>query len=63
MSVSLLRLRDDRIALFYVQKYASPAEARYPFLDFLLMRTSDDDGRTWSEPTQYPHRISQRTAY
>lgn len=51
MSVSLLRLQDDRIALFYVQKYDSPAGSKYPFLDYILMRTSDDEGKTWSEPT------------
>lgn len=51
MSVSLLRLQDKRIALFYVQKYASPADAKYPFFDFVLMRTSSDEGRTWSETT------------
>ncbi len=51
MSVSLLRLQDDRIALFYVQKYESPPESRYPYLDYILMRTSADEGATWSEPT------------
>ncbi|MEQ9410758.1 MAG: sialidase family protein [Fuerstiella sp.] len=51
MSVSLLRLSDGRIGLFYVQKYTSPAGAGYPFLDYMLMRTSDDDGRTWSKAT------------
>jgi len=51
MSVSLLRLQDGRIALFYIQKYASPADAKYPFLDFLLMRISGDDGQSWSQPT------------
>jgi len=50
MSVSLLRLQDDRIALFYIRKYASPPDAMYPFLDHLLMRTSSDEGATWSEP-------------
>ncbi len=56
MSVSLLRLRDDRIALFYVQKYESPAGSKYPFLDYILLRTSSDEGATWSEPT---HVVSQ----
>ncbi len=56
MSVSLLRLRNGRIALFYIQKYTSPVEAKYPFLDHLLMRTSDDDGRTWSKPTHVSPR-------
>ncbi len=51
MSVSLLRLQDERIALFYAQKYTSPADAKYPYLDYILMRTSDDEGATWSEPT------------
>lgn len=51
MSVSLLRLKDGRIALFYIQKYASPADAKYPFLDFLLLRISDDEGKTWSAAT------------
>lgn len=51
MSVSLLRLRDDRIALFYVQKYDSPPGSKYPYLDYILMRTSGDEGATWSEPT------------
>jgi hypothetical protein len=51
MSVSLLRLRDDRIALFYVQKYDSPPGSKYPYLDYILMRTSGDEGETWSEPT------------
>lgn len=48
MSVSLLRLQDGRIALFYAQKYASPEGSKYPFLDYILMRTSSDEGRSWS---------------
>jgi Neuraminidase (sialidase) len=44
MSVSLLRLRDGRIALFYLRKN-SLADCR-PF-----MRISTDEGKTWSEPT------------
>ncbi len=51
MSVSLLRLRDERIALFYAQKYESPAGLKYSHLDYILMRTSADEGVTWSEPT------------
>ena len=51
MSVSLLRLQDDRIALFYVQKYDSPPDSKYSYLDYILMRTSADEGATWSEPT------------
>lgn len=43
MSVSLLRLQDGRIALFYVQKNTA--------LDCRLrLRTSGDEGATWSEP-------------
>jgi Neuraminidase (sialidase) len=51
MSVSLLRLQDKRIGLFYVQKYKSPAGAKYAFFDHILMRTSSDEGASWSEPT------------
>ncbi|MCB9874179.1 MAG: exo-alpha-sialidase [Planctomycetaceae bacterium] len=51
MSVSLLRLQDGRIALFYVQKYDSPPDLKYAYLDYILMRTSADEGATWSEPT------------
>lgn len=51
MSVSLLRLKDGRIAMFYIRKYVSPAGAKYPYLDQLLMRTSSDEAKTWSEPT------------
>jgi hypothetical protein len=43
MSVSLLRLADDRIALFYLAK-KSDTDSR------LVMRTSRDEARTWSEP-------------
>lgn len=45
MSVSLLRLRDGRIALFYLRKN-SVFDCK-PFL-----RTSSDEGRSWSEATQ-----------
>ena len=42
MSVSLLRLQDGRIALFYVQKNS--------FFDCRMrMRTSSDEGKTWSD--------------
>ncbi len=44
MSVSLLRLRSGKIALFYLRKNG--------LADCLpLMRTSSDEGKTWSEPT------------
>ena len=43
MSVSLLRLQDGRIALFYLRKN-SPADCR-PYL-----RISADETQTWSEP-------------
>lgn len=43
MSVSLLRLRDGRIALFYLRK--NSLEDCRPFL-----RTSDDEAKTWSKP-------------
>ena len=44
MSVSLLRLRDGRIALFYLRKN-STADC-HPYL-----RTSADEGATWSTPS------------
>lgn len=50
MSVSLLRLHDGPIALFYIEKYSSPPGSQYPYLDRLLMRTSTDEAQTWSEP-------------
>lgn len=43
MSVSMLRLKDGRIALFYVRKN-SISDCR-PYL-----RYSSDEGKTWSEP-------------
>ena len=43
MSVSLLRLKDGRIALFYVRKN-SISDCR-PYL-----RYSSDEAKTWSEP-------------
>jgi predicted neuraminidase len=48
MSPSLLRLRDGRIALFYLRTNN--------FLDCrMYLRTSGDDGKSWSEPTQCIH--------
>jgi sialidase-1 len=44
MSVSLLRLGDGRLALFYLRK-ESLEDCR------AWMRTSSDEGRTWSGPT------------
>ncbi len=41
MSVSLLRLQDGRIALFYLRKNANDCK--------LLMRTSQDEAESWSE--------------
>lgn len=43
MSVSLLRLADGRIALFYVRK--NSIDDCHPYL-----RYSTDEGKTWSEP-------------
>lgn len=43
MSVSLIRLNDDRIALFYLRKNSETD--CIPF-----MRISTDDAKTWSEP-------------
>jgi photosystem II stability/assembly factor-like uncharacterized protein len=45
MSVSLLRLKDGRIALFYLRKN-STQDCRP------LVRFSDDEAETWSEPTE-----------
>jgi hypothetical protein len=44
MSVSLLRLQDGQIALFYIRK-DSPADCR------VCLRTSSDEAQTWSKPT------------
>ncbi|HEX6984054.1 MAG TPA: sialidase family protein [Planctomycetaceae bacterium] len=44
MSVSLVRLDDGRIALFYLRK--DSAAACHP-----LMRTSSDEGKTWGDPS------------
>lgn len=43
-SVSLLRLKDDRIALFYLVKKTDVDSQ-------MVMRTSSDETRTWSEAT------------
>ena len=53
MSVSLLRLKDGRIALFYAKKN-SLTDCR-PY-----MRTSDDEAATWSEPVEC---IQDRVGY
>lgn len=45
MSVSLLRLKDGRIGLFYLQKN-SQSDCRP------VMRTSDDEAETWSDPVE-----------
>jgi len=45
MSVSLLRLADGRIALFYLRKDSFRSCVAY-------MRTSRDEARTWSKPTR-----------
>ncbi len=44
MSASLLRLQDDRIALFYLRKENAGMECRP------MMRVTTDEGETWSEP-------------
>lgn len=48
MSVSLLRLNDGRIALFYLQKIAGDTET---IATRVMMKTSSDEGQTWSEET------------
>ena len=45
MSVSFLRLADGRIALFYIHKFNERE-------DEILMRTSADEAKTWSEPAR-----------
>jgi Neuraminidase (sialidase) len=45
MSPSLLRLADGRIALFYLRK-------NHLHDCTMMMRTSEDEGRTWSEPVR-----------
>jgi len=50
MSASFLRLRNGRIALFYLIKVSPPKQ---PPGDWrVLMRISEDEAKTWSEPTQ-----------
>ncbi len=46
MEVNFLRLRDDRIALFYCQKNSESNDCR------VMMRTSSDEGKTFVEPKQ-----------
>lgn len=46
MEVNFLRLEDDRIALFHCQKNSEGGDCR------VMMRTSNDEGRTWSQATQ-----------
>ncbi|CAL1517234.1 sialidase family protein [Chitinophaga sp. MM2321] len=53
MSVSLLRLQNGKIALFYLKKN-SMADC------IPLMRISDDEAKTWSEPTTC---ITDRVGY
>ena len=47
MSVSLLRMNNDDIGLFYIRKVM----VNDMIMDELLMRRSSDEGTTWSEPT------------
>ena len=46
MEVNFLRLSDGRIALFYCQKNSQSEDCR------VMMRTSPDEGGTWSSPKQ-----------
>jgi hypothetical protein len=46
MEVNFLRLRDQRIALFYLQKNSENVDCR------VMMRTSSDEGETWINPKQ-----------
>ena len=46
MEVNFLRLRDDRIALFYCQKNTESTDCR------VMMRSSADEGKTWVNPKQ-----------
>lgn len=48
MSVSLLRLQDGNVALFYLQKIAGDGEA---VATRVMMKTSADEGKTWSGET------------
>ena len=46
MEVNFLRLKDERIALFYCQKNTESTDCR------VMMRTSSDEGKTWKDPKQ-----------
>ena len=46
MEVNFLRLKDDRIALFYCQKNTESTDCR------VMMRSSGDEGTTWSPAKQ-----------
>ena len=46
MEVNFLRLRDDRIAIFYCQKNSESKDCR------VMMRTSVDQGKTFGDPKQ-----------
>jgi Neuraminidase (sialidase) len=46
MEVNFLRLRDDQIALFYLQKNSEHVDCR------VMMRTSSDEGRTFGKSKQ-----------
>jgi len=47
MSVSLLRMQNGDIGLFYIQKLVKDGL----ICDEILLRRSGDEGSTWSEPT------------
>lgn len=53
MEVNFLRLKDNRIALFYCQKNSESADCR------VMMRASNDEGKTWGNAKQ----ISPDNAY
>jgi len=46
MEVNFMRLKDDRIALFYCQKNSEDKDCR------VMMRTSADEGKTFADPKQ-----------
>ena len=46
MEVNFLRLKDERIALFYCQKNTESTDCR------VMMRTSNDEGQSWSPAQQ-----------
>ena len=46
MEVNFLRLKDGRVALFHCQKNTESTDCR------IMMRTSSDEGATWSAATQ-----------